>query len=113
MQKITLFSLLFGLVITANGTPLSGSEKKDFIESGFASCFSEQRKNPENKEVTDPELKNYCYCYVKKSAELITHEDLMLTVEKNSVAHMQAALSAASAYCVKKAVLEEYNASHH
>ena len=72
MQKITLFSLLFGFVMTANATPLSESEKKDFIESGFASCFSEQRKNPDNKEVTDSELKKYCYCYIKKSAELIS-----------------------------------------
>ena len=94
--------------MTANATPLSESEKKDFIESGFASCFSEQRKNPDNKEVTDSELKKYCYCYIKKSAELISREDLVLFMKNSSINHMQKSFNSASAYCAKEVILKEY-----
>src|SRR5271154_3307230 len=49
-----------------------GSPRTDFLSAVYKTCLERQRKLPENTSLTTPELGQYCLCYGRALADIIS-----------------------------------------
>ena len=58
----------------AMAKPLEPAAKKEFAELTGASCLTSQAKRPDNAQMNVGKLQDYCVCYGREFAEILTVE---------------------------------------
>ncbi len=81
IYKVLLITLgVIGLVSLAQAQ-LSGDIRKNFLASGYDSCYKAQKANPDNKNTPDKTMSQYCKCIATNTADGLNN-DLVSAIEK-------------------------------
>lgn len=106
MRRFILALVLVAASNIALATPLSEQEKKDFVRVSVTSCLAKQREDRMSKYTSDSQKNEYCYCYGKKVAELVSIEDVGRVFQTKSIESMRPSIDAATTYCVQRLTKE-------
>lgn len=99
---IIMSLLLSWVAATAQATPMSEQNKKDFIRSGIKTCFVKQRQDdPLSEVLTDSQVNEHCGCVMTRATDFITLEDLGRMLKTKDNTHLTPIMETASDYCIQ------------
>jgi hypothetical protein len=74
ITKILVGAFLLFWMNGAMAKPLEPAVKKEFAELTGSSCLTNQAKRPDNAQLNVGKLQDYCVCYGREFAEILTVE---------------------------------------